>query len=1006
MKKALIGMAALTAVLAGCMKEADNPILERVDKHFTLKATVPDDHTKVVTDNGGAYQWQAGDKVTVLNTDGTPYEFATTVGGPTVDFSSATFDGTLSTEAMYPASENHASGKYYMEPAYDWVADASMMPMLGVVNTGTLTATFKSVGAVLKVPCYNVAATARKLVVSSDTKQLSGEFTPDGTPKAISTAAMSVPPATANNVITINFGSGHPTNMVFYIPMPTGNLGKLTFVMKDESNADVSVPTKTTANVELTRNQVVLVPALECNNSTILWKEDFTGYAADKEWTGANADGAIQTSGEYTAIAYGSASITYTTTNGGTTTKMYTDSNAGGISPELLISRNGDTPGSFVVKNIPTNGSSSMTLSFRCTNTIKLSATSGISVGVVATGAGKKTVTLTNSESLDSFNLTFYNDNSSNSRIDDILLYETPVALSLPSLTPASEALTILVGSSTATTSVTYANKVDDMPIAPVVNAEASSWLSAEVTGSYPTFTLTVTAASANNGADDRTGTVTLTASGVKKAITITQKTCLVSNPAAISVMPGDGEFTASWVAIPNATSYKAYLRTSEGTPTDGTDISASITGSGPYTISGYSTDITNGTTYYLYVKIDGVASGYEATSSYVMGTFTPAVGKGTSSNPFTVTEAQRIIAGLGKNGTTATDVYTSGIVVSLSGSLSSGKQSYYISDDGTTTGQLLVYRGKGISDASFTAGTVPESGDQVVVYGKLYYYNQITPEIKEGNYLNSLTKVHKMVLSLDTNILMAGAANSVQTLTITTNYDWTAALDDDATDARGTSYDVLNSSDVVIAGTISGTAGTTTIKFKSKGSGNGDGSTVTSFGQITFSDGTASETLNIKQSPYSAPTAVYTVTSTSTVSPSGSIPLGTSAVYSQTHATACQATSGNSFTLTLSGYDGKRITGLTLSMKSNTKGGSGWMYMARKNGEVLTNFATIATEADPQQFSNAVWNGAWSTEYVDIDVTVTPTTIGTSEDIKIYIYASASSLYCRSYTITYEDTL
>lgn len=53
--------------------------------------------------------------------------------------------------------------------------------------------------------------------------------------------------------------------------------------------------------------------------------------------------------------------------------------------------------------------------------------------------------------------------------------------------------------------------------------------------------------------------------------------------------------------------------------------------------------------------------------------------------------------------------------------------------------------------------------------------------------------------------------------------------------------------------------------------------------------------------------TAIYTVNSTTSVTASGVTPVGSSATYGQTYMTAKQITSGNSATLTLSGYVGKK---------------------------------------------------------------------------------------------------
>ncbi len=151
--------------------------------------------------------------------------------------------------------------------------------------------------------------------------------------------------------------------------------------------------------------------------------------------------------------------------------------------------------------------------------------------------------------------------------------------------------------------------------------------------------------------------------------------------------------------------------------------------------------------------------------------------------------------------------------------------------------------------------------------------------------------------------------------------------------------------------------------------------------------------------------TATYIVESTSAVSSTGEVPEGSIAEYSSTYSTKCQLTKSNSMTLTLKGYAGHRITGLTLSMKSNSSSGAGYMYMATKSGSTLTNFALVGSSASPKKFNDSAWNGGWSTSYVDVDVPVTATTIGSDEDIVIFIAATENSLYCQSFTVTYDGT-
>lgn len=140
-----------------------------------------------------------------------------------------------------------------------------------------------------------------------------------------------------------------------------------------------------------------------------------------------------------------------------------------------------------------------------------------------------------------------------------------------------------------------------------------------------------------------------------------------------------------------------------------------------------------------------------------------------------------------------------------------------------------------------------------------------------------------------------------------------------------------------------------------------------------------------------------YTVTSKTEVSTSGTAPAGSSASYSQTDSKNGngQMTSGNSITLTLSGFDGKKITGASISAKSNTSKGGGSLSLTSDGN-------TIASIAD-SKFNSANWNGAWSTSYVNVGLSVTETTIGTSKTIVLNISATENSLYFESLTLTYE---
>lgn len=148
--------------------------------------------------------------------------------------------------------------------------------------------------------------------------------------------------------------------------------------------------------------------------------------------------------------------------------------------------------------------------------------------------------------------------------------------------------------------------------------------------------------------------------------------------------------------------------------------------------------------------------------------------------------------------------------------------------------------------------------------------------------------------------------------------------------------------------------------------------------------------------------TATYTITSISAVSTSGQAPAGSSATFSQTYGTKFQMTSGNSMTLTLSGYQGKVVTGITLNMKSNGSSGAGWMYAKAGNNTL----ASIGSENNGVAFSDNQWNGSYTSSYTDVTIGMSDDAyaIQDDENLVIFIKATQNSLYCQSFTITYES--
>ena len=85
--------------------------------------------------------------------------------------------------------------------------------------------------------------------------------------------------------------------------------------------------------------------------------------------------------------------------------------------------------------------------------------------------------------------------------------------------------------------------------------------------------------------------------------------------------------------------------------------------------------------------------------------------------------------------GDTEDNQYVSGIVCTAGTSVSSGKMTYYISDDGSETSRLQIYKGKNLNNTNFTNVSDLALGDRVVVFGQLKNYSG-TPEMNDGNYL------------------------------------------------------------------------------------------------------------------------------------------------------------------------------------------------------------------------------------------------------------------------------
>lgn len=160
----------------------------------------------------------------------------------------------------------------------------------------------------------------------------------------------------------------------------------------------------------------------------------------------------------------------------------------------------------------------------------------------------------------------------------------------------------------------------------------------------------------------------------------------------------------------------------------------------------------------------------------------------GTAEDPYSVADAKAATLALGEGKTSSESYYTKGIISQIDEvSTDHGNATYFISDDGTTTDQFEVFRGKYIGNISFTAADQIQVGDEVVVYGKLVYYkgsSASTPEIAQGNYLTSLKRGGTDIKAMQATLSQAAvpAAGGTVTVNVFGNVQWSASVTAPAT--------------------------------------------------------------------------------------------------------------------------------------------------------------------------------------------------------------------------------
>ena len=157
-------------------------------------------------------------------------------------------------------------------------------------------------------------------------------------------------------------------------------------------------------------------------------------------------------------------------------------------------------------------------------------------------------------------------------------------------------------------------------------------------------------------------------------------------------------------------------------------------------------------------VDITGVATRYNDTWQFLMrdindikeSQIDPApeptpTGKGTQADPYNAAGVLAYTKSLGADKQSTTDIYTTGIITSISeidteGNF--GNATYSISDDADGyTGSFQIYRGLGLNGQKFSAAgaKIIKVGDVVTIKGKVVNYKGNTPQYAQGSTIVKL---------------------------------------------------------------------------------------------------------------------------------------------------------------------------------------------------------------------------------------------------------------------------
>lgn len=273
-KLILLGITVSALLLSNCSNE-EGMQEQNALKIVELSASINESAPRAAITDKGAFSWSESDQISVHTSCPSPVWQTFTLQGKGGEasgtFQGGMYDGyTITSCAVYPANLNPSLTenklKITLPSSYDFEEKITNVVMMAYIKDANGTLAFRHLGGLFRFIVKNVPATATQFVFTAEGKKLTGDFTIDDITATTPEIATSNENTGTNNSVTINFtASSSVTERIFYVPVPTGEYGKLRCEIKDGDGKLL-----TTMNIadskKVERCDLKLVPTITCTS--------------------------------------------------------------------------------------------------------------------------------------------------------------------------------------------------------------------------------------------------------------------------------------------------------------------------------------------------------------------------------------------------------------------------------------------------------------------------------------------------------------------------------------------------------------------------------------------------------------------------------------------------------------------------------------------------------------------------------------------------------------------